>query len=286
MPQAGRAGYNVAMDKLKDFALIVTQAARGELVFPTSVNGALRLQLALGDPEADTEDVIRKVLAEPVLAARTVALSNAAVFNRNGPVVTGVRAAVQRVGFRNLYTMAAAMVVRQFGNRIQDAALRAQAEQLWRHTAHVAALAHVIARHVTGVDADTALFAGIVHEAGGFYLLARADDMPGLLDDPADWMGAAQEIITREMMLKLAIPEPVSQAIVALRGATLAPPPAGLRDTLLLAKYLAPVASPLAAPDGAPDQALAAYARANPELDRIMGDSAAEASSMSAALLV
>jgi hypothetical protein len=275
------------MEKLKDFSQIVTQAARGELVFPTSVNAALRLQLALADPDCDTDDVIRKVLGEPLLAARTVALANAAVFNRCGTPVTSVRAAVARVGYRNLYTMAAAMVVRQFGNRIRDAALRAKAEQLWRHTAHVAALAHVIARKLTSTDADTALFAGIVHEAGGFYLLSRADEMPGLLDEPAEWMGAAQEIISREVMKKMAIPEPVSLAIVSLRGATLTPPPLGLRDTLLIAKRLAPVASPLSplAPPG-DNPSLAGFIDDNAALEQILFESADEAASMSAALLV
>jgi hypothetical protein len=273
------------MEKLRDFSLIVSQAASGELVFPTSVNAALNLQLALGDPDCDTEDVIRKVLAEPVLAARTVALSNSATFNRNGPPITSVRAAVLRVGFRNLYTMAAAMVVRQFGARIRDPQLRAKAAQLWRHCAHVAALSHVLGRHVTSTDPDTALFAAIVHEAGGFYLLSRADDMPGLLDDPSDWMGAAQEIISREMMKKLAIPEPVSMAIVSLRDATLTPPPLGLRDTLLIAKRLAPVASPLE-PLAREGGALARFIEGNAELERILDESAADAESMSAALLV
>jgi HD-like signal output (HDOD) protein len=272
------------MHKMKDFSEVVMQASRGELVFPTSVNAALRLQLALADPDCDSEDVIRKVLGEPLLAARTVALANAAVFNRGGTPVTSVRSAVQRVGYRNLYTMAAAMVVRQFGSRIRDKALRAQAEQLWRHTAHVAALSHVIARKLTSTDPDTALFAGIVHEAGGFYLLSRADEIPGLLDDPAEWMGAAQEIISREMMKRMAIPEPVCMAIVSLRGATLTPPPLGLRDTLLIAKHLAPVASPM---DPAGRHAsLRGFIDDNAALQQMLLESADEAASMSAALLV
>ncbi len=286
-PRDAGAGIILTMEKLKDFSQIVAQAERGELVFPTSVNAALRLQLALADPDCHIEDVIRKVLGEPVLAARTVALSNSATFNRSGDTITSVRAAVMRVGYRNLYTMAAAMVVRQFGSRIRDAGLRAQAAQLWQHTAHVAALAHVIARKLTAVDPDTALFAGVVHEAGGFYLLSRADEMPGLLDDPAEWMGAAQEIITREMMRKLSIPESVGMAIVSLRDATLTPPPLGLRDTLLIAKQLAPVASPLAvAQPPARSAALLRFVTDNAELDRILLESAAEAESMSAALLV
>lgn len=271
------------MEKLKDFSHIVAQASRGELVFPTSVNAVLRLQMALADPDCEMDDVIRKVLGEPLLAARTVALANAAVFNRGGTPVTSVRSAVQRVGYRNLYTMAAAMVVRQFGARIQDPQLRAQADQLWRHTAHVAALAHVIGRRLTASDPDTALFAGIVHEAGGFYLLSRADEIPGLLDDPADWMGAAHEIIAREMMKKLCIPEPVSQAIVSLRGATLTPPPLGLRDTLLIAKRLAPVPSPFAAGES---PSLEGFIDDNALLEQILRESSDEAASMSAALLV
>ena len=97
-------------------------------------------------------------------------------------------------------------------------------------------------------------------------------------------MGAAQEIITREMMKKMAIPEPVCMAIVSLRGATLTPPPLGLRDTLLIAKRLAPVASPLASE--ADHVSLAGFVEENAELDQMLADSADEAASMSAALLV
>ncbi|MDR7050469.1 hypothetical protein J2X54_002950 [Duganella sp. 3397] len=272
------------MIKLNQISQIVTQAARGELVFPTSVNAALRLQMMLADPDAEAEEVLRCVLAEPVLAARTVALANAAVFNRGGTPITSVRAAVARVGYRHLYSMAAAMVVRQFGARIRDPQLRAKAEQLWRHTAHVAALSYVIGGKLTATDPDTALFAGIIHEAGGFYLLSRADDMPGLLDDPADWFGAPQEIIARELMKKLCIPDPVALSVVSLPGATLTPPPLGLRDTLLIAKHLAPVASPLA-PAGQP-AGLAGFIDDNAALEQILRESRADAASMSAALLV
>lgn len=276
-------GYNQAMEKLKDYAEVVSRAERGELVFPTSVNAALRLQLALADPDCEMEDVIRKVLAEPQLAARTVALANAAAFNRGSTPVTNVRIAVQRLGFRHLYSMAASMVVRQFGSRINDPELRAKADQLWQHTAHVAALSYIIGRKLTHTDPDTALFAAIVHEAGGFYLLSCADDLPGLLEHPEQWQGAAQEIITREMMKKMAIPEPVSQAIVALRGASLMPPPIGLRDTLLVARALAPVRSPLATEQFHPS--LAEFIDGNVALEQILEESADDAASMSAALL-
>lgn len=279
------------MNKLQAFGLIVSQAVRGELTFPTSVNSALQLQLALAEPDCHIDHAIKLVLAEPLLAARTVALANSAVYSRGDAApATSVRAAVMRMGYRNLYALVAAMVVRQFGSKIIDPALRQKATQLWEHTAHVAALAHVIARRVTHVDADTALFAGIVHEVGGFYLLSRADEFPGLLDDDADhWMESAEEIISREVMKKLHIPLAVSEAIESLRDGLLSIPPDSLLDTLLLAKQLAPVASPLQATFVemlTPSDSVIDFIIDNDTLQSILAESAEEVRSMSAALLV
>ncbi len=278
------------MNKLEAFGYIAAQARRGELVFPSSVNAAFKLQLALGNPDCHLEQAIKLVLAEPLLAARIVALANSAGFNPAGGAVTSVRAAVMRVGFQNLYTLAAATVVRQFGSRIIDPALRAKADQLWQHTAHVAALAHVIARQVTGVNAETAMFAAIVHEVGGFYLLSRADEFPGLLDDdPENWIEAGEELITREVLKKLAIPEAVGSAIEALRDGMLTIPPATLLDTLLLANQFAPVASPLDRSTGErlaqSDSALDLFIDSE-MLGSILEESAEELQSLSAALLV
>src|SRR5471032_1637254 len=196
------------MNKLEAFGHIAALAIRGELVFPTSVNAALRVQLALDNPDCPMDEAIRLVLAEPVLAARTVAIANSAMFNRSGSApITNVRNAITRIVYHNLFALAAAMVVRQFGSKISDPLVRAKAEQLWDHTIHVAALARIIARDVTNVNPDTALFAAIVHEVGGFYLLSRADEFPGLLEeDPENWQPASEEIITREVLNQLNIP--------------------------------------------------------------------------------
>jgi HD-like signal output (HDOD) protein len=279
------------MTRLEAFGMIVAQATRGELVFPTSVNAALQLQLALADPECHIDTAIKLVLADPALAARTVALANSAVFNRGGGAgFTGARAAVLRVGYRNLYSLVAAMVVRQFGSKIVDPNLRIMAQQLWEHTAHVAALAHVIARRVTFIDADTALFAGIVHEVGGFYLLSRADEFPGLLNgDPEQWMESAEEVISREVMKRLMIPEAVAAAVEGVRDGLLSIPPDSLLDTLLLAKQLAPVASPLQANSLemlTPSESVIDFIIDNEMLKSILEESDEEVKSMCAALLV
>ncbi|WP_295993938.1 HDOD domain-containing protein [Rugamonas sp.] len=279
------------MNKLEAFGHVAALAIRGELVFPTSVNAALRVQLALDNPDCPMDEAIRLVLAEPVLAARTVAIANSAMFNRSGSAaITNVRGAITRIGYHNLFALAAAMVVRQFGSKISDPAVRAKAEQLWDHTIHVAALARIIAREVTHINPDTALFAAIVHEVGGFYLLSRADEFPGLLEeDPDNWQPASEEIITREVLTQLSIPEAVASAIEALRDGFLSIPPDNLLDTLLLANQLSPVLSPLApAPrERLPhaDSVLDLFIDQD-RLTEMLAESAIDADSMRAALLV
>ncbi|RZT10997.1 HD-like signal output (HDOD) domain, no enzymatic activity [Duganella sp. CF402] len=281
----------LTMNKLEAYGHIAALAIRGELVFPTSVNAALRVQLALDDPDCPIDTAISLVLAEPLLAAKTVAISNSAMFTRAGaPVVTNVRGAIMRIGYQNLFALAAAMVVRQFGSKISDPALRNKAEKLWDHTIAVAALGRLIARHVTGVNEDTALFAGIVHEVGGFYLLSRAEEFPGLLDeDPENWHSASEEIITREVMRKLCIPEPVADAIEGLRDSFMSIPPDTLLDTLLLANHLTPVKSPLQEPqrDLPPhsDSAIDLFIDEH-RLASMLEEAKRDAAEMSAALLV
>lgn len=238
--------YNFRVNKLEAFGYIVAQASRGDISFPTSVNAVLRLQQALDDPDCPLDEAIRLVLAEPLLAARTVALANSAAFSGGAPPVTNVRAAVTRMGYRRLQGLVASLVVRQFGSRIEDPGLRRKAEQLWEHTVQVASLAYLFARRVTCVNPDTAMFAGIVHEVGSFYVLSRADAFPGLLDEePEQWAELCGDAVTREMSRRLALPESVADAILELRGSWLNMPPSSLLDTLLLANMYADIPSPM-----------------------------------------
>jgi hypothetical protein len=144
---------------------------------------------------------------------------------------------------------------------------------------------------VTFVNPDTAMFAAIVHEVGGFYLLSRADEFPGLLDDdPEKWAELCEEVVSREVMKKLLIPDPVRLAIEALRDGWLSMPPETLLDTLILANQFSPVPSPLAPPPP-PDQpkhseSVLDFIVDEQALASILEESAEEVRSMSAALMV
>ena len=228
---------------------IAETASGDDLIFPTTTEMALRVQRALDDPDASLDQLARLVQADPLLAARVVAVANTVVYNRSGRSITDVKSAVSRIGLNTLRVLAAAVVVRQMEGMARTGEHRQLAVRLWEHTAHVAALSQVIARRVTRVNPDTAFFAGIIHEVGGFYLISRAADYPGLLDGPNgsllawDEGGAAE--VGRAVLKRLSAPAAVSDAVECLWGGYLTMPPQSLGDTLLLADQLAPIESPL-----------------------------------------
>ncbi|MFZ6673805.1 HDOD domain-containing protein [Undibacterium sp. Xuan67W] len=248
------------MDKTEALNSIVAEANRGELVFSTNVTASLKIQQALDAPDCSTDTAAKLVMNEPLLSARVVAIANSVAYNR-GNDVTNVKSAIARLGFRTLRSIVATLVVRQLAGASKNPETRAKANQLWEHTAQVAALSQVIARRITKLDPDTAMFAGVVHEVGGFYLLSRVEEFPCLLDNKPDPLVSdlpafsdtiiesteetPETIIGRVVLKNLMLPQPVLDAVEALWFGLRAMPPETLGDTLLLANELASIRSPL-----------------------------------------
>jgi HD-like signal output (HDOD) protein len=270
---------------------VAAAAERGDLVFPTNAELALKVQRLIDDPDCSIDALAKLVQADPMLAARVVAVANSVTYNRSGRAIADVRSAVSRLGFNTLRVLAAAVVVRQMEGMAGTPAHRQLAIRLWEHTAHVAALAQVIARRITHVNPDTAFFCGIVHEIGGFYLIARATSFPGLLEAGNgsllawDEGGAAE--VGRAVLKHLGAPATVLDAIEGMWQGYLAMPPQSLADTLLLADQLAPAESPLAQLAGSGRDGTAVdidVALDDQTLSGILAESRAEVESLISAL--
>ncbi len=226
---------------------ITADAARGEMVFPTHTEVALKVRRALDDPDCSIEQLSKLVATEPMLAARVVNVANSVAYNPSGRTSTDLRSALSRIGFNTLRALAISVVVRQMQGMSGSPEHRAMAARLWEHTTHVAVLARVIAKRLTHQDPEAAFFAGIVHEVGGFYLLSRASAFPELLKGEIDfWHGAGEAQVGRAVIKALGLPDTILAALEVLWDGYLAMPSVTLGDTLLLADELAPVESPLA----------------------------------------
>ncbi len=290
MQEAGRGLlHSSPMDRSELYRRIAAGPNGGDVVIPTHAELGLRIRRTLDDPNCSVDQAAKLVQADPFLAARVVAVANSVAYNPGGREIADVRQAVARLGFRTLRTLAMSLLVKQLSGEPANPVHRELAQGLWEHTVHVAALCHVIARRVTHQDPEAALFAGILHEVAGFYLIARAKEMPELLEgDLADWQGEGEKTVGAALLKALEVPEAVVQAIDDLWEGYLAIPSTSLGDTLLLAEELAPVASPLYWSPGA-ESADTGLPRIDMVLDssmlsEVLAESAGEVQSLISAL--
>lgn len=261
---------------------LADRLAAWPLTFPTSARIALSVVEAINAPDCSLESIVRPVQADPLLATKVVSLANSAAYDTSGRGFTMVREAVQRIGLSTLKSLAVSMVMKQMA--VGAATGRGEAAfQLWEHSAHVAALAHVIARRLTGQSAEAAMFAGIVHELSGFYLLSIPREQLDIDDSElARWMtgGSSRDPyedddgaeppaarIGRPLLRAMQVPEPIIEAVSVTWRGYLAMPPESLGDALALADALAPIPSPF--DNGLNCGAGAAICR--PEIDLVVG---------------
>lgn len=234
------------MDSREAIRRLASAAESGDLVFPTHANVALQVRMALDDSEIHMEKAAKLVQAEPMLAAKVVGLANSVVYNRSGNSISDVRTAVVRLGLPLIRGLSTALIMHQLAatQTEEQASLSAR---LWEHSTHVAALSFVLARRVSRQNPEMALFAGIVHEVGAFYLISRAGDFPEVLGEGMEeaWRGGGEARIGQAVLRGLLVPDEIAAAVRAQWEGSFNLPPKNLADTLYLANCLTPIANPL-----------------------------------------
>jgi putative nucleotidyltransferase with HDIG domain len=155
------------------------------------------------------------VSSEAGLAARVFTLANSAALNRSGRTISELKTAVNRIGHNNVRTAAVSFAIAQLRRAGELKHIAKELEQLWREATMVAALAYSVASRV-GVNADESMLAGLLHNVGKIYILARANRHDNLFKDPAalaqvmrDWHANVGKAIVENW----GFPEHISEAI-------------------------------------------------------------------------
>jgi HD-like signal output (HDOD) protein len=154
-------------------ALLAQDLSSGQITFPTFVDATLKIRNALSDPDIDAGRLAQIISSEPLLPAKVMRAANSVAFNPSGDSVSDVKTAVIRVGLAMVRTIAVTVSMEQLQSAQELLAVRERTKTIWRHSIDVAAISYVIAQHMTNINPDEALFAGLVHDIGKFYLLSR-----------------------------------------------------------------------------------------------------------------
>lgn len=173
--------------------MLAAELSSGKVDLPSFPDIAMKVRQALADENVSPDKVVRVVSSEPALAARLLQIANSAALNFSGHAVTDLRTAVARLGFNMVRSAAIAFAMSQLKKVDALRGLEEPLDQLWRRSAAVAAMSHVVARRFTRVNPDTALLAGLLHGIGELYILTRAKQHPDLFANPAAYQTVVRD---------------------------------------------------------------------------------------------
>jgi HD-like signal output (HDOD) protein len=162
---------------------LATELSASTIELPSFPDVALRVQKVLSEDDANADRVVRLLGAEPVLATRVLAMANSVALNPGGKPVTDLRAAVTRLGFDALRSVAVGFAMAVMRQAKAFAGIERHLNVLWQHSVLVASLCFVVARRSHKVNPDTAMLTGLVHGVGKLYILTHSTRHPALFSD-------------------------------------------------------------------------------------------------------
>jgi HD-like signal output (HDOD) protein len=194
---------------------LAQEVSQGKVELPSFPDVAVRVRKTLADENVSIDQIARVVGSDPGLAARVFTLANSAALNRSGRAVSDLKMAVNRIGHNNVRTAAVSFAIAQLRRAAELRHISKELEELWQEATTVAALAFATAAR-TGVNADESMLAGLLHNVGKIYILARANRHNSLFKDPTalaqvlrDW----HSNVGRAIVENWGFPEHISEAI-------------------------------------------------------------------------
>lgn len=164
---------------------LATELSAGRVDLPSFPEVAIRVRRVLADEHSNLEKVVRVVGSEPALAARLLRIANSASLNTLGRQITDLRTAINRMGYNMVRSASMSFAMAQIRNNNKLAGVKPYLDELWERSTLVAAIAFVLARKCTRINADEAMLTGMMHGIGKLYVLTRVADHPELFDSAA-----------------------------------------------------------------------------------------------------
>jgi HD-like signal output (HDOD) protein len=187
-----------------------------EFELPGFPDVVMRLHKILADENSSVADIVKLVSSEPSLAARLIQLANSAAFNADGQNITDPRTAIQRLGFNVVRGSATSFAIKQLENQEWLMPVRSELAAIWRRSNFVAATSYSLGEVTAGVRSDEALAAGLFHQIGNLYLLARGHKEGIQVSGNPDWdevVSGWHPTIARSILENWDMPESIAVAV-------------------------------------------------------------------------
>lgn len=162
------------------------------LVLPTIPDVAVKIRRAINEPNANSSRVARVIQIDPSITARLINIANSPLY-RGRRKIESCPEALTRLGLKASQDFITSFALKAVFNA-KSPLIRKKMQELWAHSAHVAAISAVLAHKTPGFDPDRAMLAGLIHDIGIVPILAYADRQPEILENPVDLAETVREL--------------------------------------------------------------------------------------------
>lgn len=162
---------------------ILTDLENGTLVLPTLPEVALRVREVVDDPEVTAAQLADIIVTDAALSTRLIKVANSPLY-RGRMAIENIQMAVGRLGQTLIRNLVTSLVMEQMFQATSNR-LDKRLHDLWEHSTEVAAISQVLASKQSGIKADEAMLAGLIHDIGMLPILMKAEDSPELIRDSA-----------------------------------------------------------------------------------------------------
>lgn len=192
------------------------EVSKGRVELPSFPDVAVRVRKVLADEQVSNDQIARVVGSDAGLAARVFTLANSVALNRGGRTISELKTAVNRIGHNNVRTAAVSFAIAQLRRAAELRHISRELEGLWQEATMVAALAYAVASRAAKINADECMLAGLLHNVGKIYILARATRHGSMFKEPGtlaqimrDWHANVGKAIIENW----GFPEHISEAV-------------------------------------------------------------------------
>lgn len=188
----------------------------GEVVFPTTLNLALKIKKDIENDDAGISDIAKSIQKEPVLTAKALRLANSAAYNNSGKEISDLNSAISKIGISAVKMLVMTLIVRQMmGNKFPDM-IKSIAGDTWKMATESAANAHILAK-LQSIQPAVAMTAGLMQYLPDFYILSRIgidiDEKQTNKDKVISIIEESSVLILEPLLKSLKVPSEIASAI-------------------------------------------------------------------------
>jgi putative nucleotidyltransferase with HDIG domain len=154
-----------------------------QLVVPSMPEVALKIRRLVEDADIPVTELAKALNTDPAISAKLIKSANGALYHGQPAVDTCARA-ISRLGLNTTKHLVVSFVLRNlFHEKIHTDLLNERARDLWHHSVEIACISMALAQASSGLDAEEALLAGLLHDIGELVILTYAESYPDLIVD-------------------------------------------------------------------------------------------------------